>query len=68
MLLYKWLLADERDMLLQALYRSLTPFDPLAGVGAGALSTFGMKSRAMRQAKTVITILGFTSVMSSGSA
>lgn len=68
MLLYKWLLTDDTTCNFQTLYRSLTPLDPLAGVGAGALSTLGMKSSAMRQAKTVITILGFTSVISSGSA
>lgn len=51
----------------------LDPFVPFVGVAmtgadAGTLSTLGMKSRAIRHANTVITIFGFTSEMSSGSA
>lgn len=37
-------------------------------VGSGASRMLGVKSLAMRQAKTVITIFGFTSTMSSGRA
>lgn len=53
---------------------SLMPFEePFVvvvemGSDAGTLSTFGTKSSAMRHANTVMTIFGFTSVMSSGNA